>query len=74
MDGREVLAHIKGDDSLRTIPTVILTTSKSELDIVHSYEFHANCYLCKPVQLDEFDTLVKSATDFWFSKVKLPGG
>jgi two-component system, chemotaxis family, response regulator Rcp1 len=72
MDGREVLAHIKGDDSLRTIPTVILTTSDSELDIVHSYELQANCYLCKPVQLDEFESLVKSVTDFWLSKVRLP--
>jgi two-component system, chemotaxis family, response regulator Rcp1 len=72
MDGREVLAHIKGDESLKTIPTVILTTSESETDIVKSYQLQANCYLCKPVQLDEFDSLVKSVTDFWLSKVKLP--
>ena len=72
MDGREVLAHIKKDDSLKTIPTVILTTSEAEADIVNSYELHANCYLNKPVQLDEFESLVKSINDFWLTKVKLP--
>lgn len=72
MDGREVLAHIKADDSLRTIPTIILTTSESEADIVKSYELQANCYLSKPVQLDAFESLVKSINDFWLTKVKLP--
>ena len=72
MDGREVLAHIKADDNLRTIPTVILTTSESEADIVHSYQLQANCYLSKPVQLDAFESLVKSINDFWLTKVKLP--
>jgi len=72
MDGREVLAHIKGDDSLKTIPTIILTTSAAEADIVKSYQLHANCYLCKPVQFDEFASLVKSINDFWLTKVKLP--
>ncbi len=72
MDGREVLAHIKRDDSLKTIPTVILTTSDAEADIVKSYQLHANCYLSKPVQLEAFESLVKSINDFWLVKVKLP--
>ena len=72
MDGREVLAHIKEDDSLRTIPTVILTTSEAEADVVTSYQLHANCYLSKPVQLDAFESLVKSINEFWLTKVKLP--
>ena len=72
MDGREVLAHIKADDNLRTIPTVILTTSDSQADIVNSYQLQANCYLSKPVQLDAFESLVKSINDFWLTKVKLP--
>ncbi len=72
MDGREVLAHIKMDDSLKTIPTVVLTTSESEVDIAKSYQLQANCYLSKPVQLDAFEALVKSINDFWLTKVKLP--
>jgi two-component system, chemotaxis family, response regulator Rcp1 len=72
MDGREVLAHIKADADLKTIPTVILTTSDAEVDIVKSYELQANCYLTKPVQLDAFEALVKSINDFWITKVKLP--
>ena len=72
MDGREVLAQIKGDESLKTIPTVILTTSESEADIVTSYQLQANCYLSKPVQLDAFEKLVGSINDFWLTKVKLP--
>jgi chemotaxis family two-component system response regulator Rcp1 len=72
MDGREVLAHIKGDSELETIPTVILTTSDAEADIVQSYQLHANCYLTKPVQLDAFEGLVKSINDFWLTRVKLP--
>jgi CheY-like chemotaxis protein len=72
MDGREVLAHIKEDDNLKTIPTVILTTSDAESDIVRSYQLQANCYLTKPVQLDAFEGLVKSINDFWLTKVKLP--
>jgi chemotaxis family two-component system response regulator Rcp1 len=72
MDGREVLAQIKADENLRTIPTVILTTSDSEADIVRSYELQANCYLSKPVQLDEFESLVRSINDFWLTRVKLP--
>jgi len=72
MDGREVLAHIKDDESLKTIPIVILTTSEAEVDIVKSYQLHANCYLSKPVQLEEFEALVKSINDFWLMEVKLP--
>ncbi len=72
MDGREVLAHIKADANLKTIPTVILTTSDAEVDIVKSYQLQANCYLSKPVQLDAFEALVKSINDFWLTKVKLP--
>jgi CheY-like chemotaxis protein len=72
MDGREVLAHIKEDDDLRTIPTVILTTSDAEADIVTSYKLQANCYLSKPVQLEEFESLVRSINDFWLTRVKLP--
>ena len=72
MDGREVLAHIKKDDTLKTIPTVILTTSDAEVDVAKSYQLQANCYLSKPVQFDAFENLVKSINDFWLTKVKLP--
>jgi chemotaxis family two-component system response regulator Rcp1 len=72
MDGREVLAQIKDDESLRTIPTVILTTSDSETDIVSSYQLHANCYLTKPVMMDAFEKLVESINSFWLTTVKLP--
>jgi chemotaxis family two-component system response regulator Rcp1 len=72
MDGREVLAHIKEDDDLKTIPTVILTTSEAEADIVKSYQLRANCYLSKPVQLEEFERLVKSINNFWLTEAKLP--
>lgn len=72
MDGRQVLTHIKSDDSLKLIPTVILTTSDAESDIVKSYELQANCYLTKPVQLEAFETLVQSINDFWLTMVKLP--
>ena len=72
MDGREVLGHIKEDEALKLIPTVILTTSDAEADIITSYQLQANCYLSKPVQLDEFERLVRSITDFWLTKAKLP--
>jgi len=72
MDGREVLAQIKKDNDLKTIPTIILTTSDSEVDIKKSYELQANCYLNKPVQLEDFESVVKSINDFWTTKVKLP--
>jgi CheY-like chemotaxis protein len=67
-----VLANIKADANLKSIPTVILTTSESEVDIVRSYRLQANCYLSKPVQLEAFENLVKSINDFWLTKVKLP--
>lgn len=72
MDGREVLADIKADDGLKTIPTVILTTSEAEADIVKSYQLQANAFLTKPVQLAAFESLVMSVGDFWLTKVKFP--
>jgi chemotaxis family two-component system response regulator Rcp1 len=72
MDGREVLVRIKEDPILKRIPTVILTSSEAEADILRGYDLHANCYLCKPVQLDKFESLVKSINDFWLTKAKLP--
>ncbi len=72
MDGREVLDHIKKDAGLKTIPTVILTTSEAEVDIVKSYQLQANCYLSKPVQFDAFEDLVKSINNFWLTQVRLP--
>jgi CheY-like chemotaxis protein len=74
MDGREVLAQIKQSDSLKSIPTMILTTSDSEADIVKCYQLQANCYLNKPVQLEAFERLVRSISDFWLRSVKLPDG
>src|ERR1700683_3233445 len=72
MDGREVLAYIKKDDTLRTIPTAILSISDAEADIARSYQLQANCYLTKPAQWDEFEALVKSINDFWLTRVQLP--
>jgi two-component system, chemotaxis family, response regulator Rcp1 len=72
MDGRQVLAEIKEDERLRSIPTIILTTSAAESDIVKSYQLQANAYLSKPVQLDAFDNLIRSISDFWLTKVRLP--
>jgi chemotaxis family two-component system response regulator Rcp1 len=72
MDGREVLAQIKADSSLKTIPTIILTTSDAEADVLKAYQLQANCYLSKPVQLDAFESLVKSINEFWLTKVRLP--
>jgi two-component system, chemotaxis family, response regulator Rcp1 len=72
MDGREVLAQIKADDDLRTIPVVILTTSEADADILKSYELNANAYLRKPVTLEAFERLVKSINDFWLTNVLLP--
>jgi CheY-like chemotaxis protein len=71
-DGREVLKEIKEDDNLRSIPIVVLTTSNSEKDINRSYELHANAYITKPLNLDEFITVVKSIVNFWLEVVKLP--
>jgi chemotaxis family two-component system response regulator Rcp1 len=72
MGGHEVLAQIKGDPSLKTIPAIILTVSDAELDIAEGYRLQANCYLRKPVQLEAFENLVKSINDFWLVKAKLP--
>jgi CheY-like chemotaxis protein len=71
-DGREVLAEIKADDNLKRIPVVILTTSQAEQDILKSYSLHANCYITKPVDLDQFIAVVKSIEDFWLGIVMLP--
>jgi chemotaxis family two-component system response regulator Rcp1 len=72
MDGREVLARIKSDDDLKTIPTVILSTSEAAADIEKSYELQANCYLSKPVLFDAFDSLVKNINEFWLTEATLP--
>lgn len=71
-DGREVLEDIKADPALRRIPVVVLTSSEAERDIAQAYALHANCYITKPVDLDQFITVVKSIEDFWFTIVKLP--
>lgn len=71
-DGREVLAQIKSDPDLKRIPVVILTTSKAEEDILKTYNLHANCYVNKPVDLDQFVKVVQSLEDFWLAIVKLP--
>jgi CheY-like chemotaxis protein len=71
-DGRDVLAEVKADKDLRRIPVVVLTTSKAEADIIKSYDLHANCYVSKPVDLDQFIEVVRSIEDFWFSIVRLP--
>ncbi|HYM06747.1 MAG TPA: response regulator [Terriglobales bacterium] len=72
VDGREVLAYIKDDPGLKTIPTVILTSSEAESDVVKSYQLQANCYLSKPMHFEAFHNLVKSINDFWLTRVKLP--
>jgi CheY-like chemotaxis protein len=72
MDGREVLAEIKADNSLKRIPVVILTTSSSEKDILETYSHHANCYIVKPLDLNQFFSVVKSIENFWLSIFKLP--
>ncbi|WP_373529325.1 response regulator [Nostoc sp.] len=71
-DGREVLAEIKGDENLKRIPVVILTTSQAEEDILEAYNLSANCYITKPVDFDQFVKIVKSIENFWFAIVKLP--
>jgi chemotaxis family two-component system response regulator Rcp1 len=71
-DGREVLAEIKADETFRRIPVVILTTSKAEEDILKAYDLNANCYITKPVGLDQFIKVVKSIKEFWLTIVKLP--
>jgi len=73
-DGREVLAEIKADPDLKNIPVVVLTTSGAEQDIVKAYDLHANCYITKPVDLDQFIRVIRSIEDFWLTIVKLPRG
>ena len=71
-DGREVLADIKGDDDLKTIPIVVLTTSRAEQDILRSYQLNANCYINKPVDFNQFLDVVRSIESFWLFVVTLP--
>ena len=73
-DGREVLAEIKADEKLKRIPVVVLTTSQAEEDILKVYNLNANCYISKPVDLDQFIKVVKTIEDFWLTIVKLPAG
>lgn len=73
-DGLEVLAEIKADEGLRRIPVVMLTISKREEDVVRSYNLHANCFITKPVDLDQFLSVVRSIEDFWLTVVRLPPG
>jgi CheY-like chemotaxis protein len=73
-DGREVLAEIKGDEQLRTIPVVVLTTSQAEEDVLRSYQLHANAYVTKPVDFDRFIEVVRQIDDFFVTVVKLPKG
>ena len=71
-DGREVLEEIKGDGALKKIPVVVLTTSAAERDILKAYDLHANCYITKPVDLEQFIKVVQLIEDFWLTIVKLP--
>jgi len=71
-DGREVLAEVKADASLRTIPVVVLTTSQAQEDVLSSYGLHANCYISKPVDFDQFANVVRAIDQFWFTVVTLP--
>ncbi|MBI5538270.1 MAG: response regulator [Deltaproteobacteria bacterium] len=72
MDGREVLAHIKSDENLKRIPVVVLTISKDEEDVLKSYNLHANCFITKPIDFDQFIKVVRSIEDFWLTIVRLP--
>jgi two-component system, chemotaxis family, response regulator Rcp1 len=71
-NGREVLAEIKSDDKLKSIPVVILTTSQAEEDVLRAYNLHANCYITKPVDFTQFTTIVRTIEDFWLTIVTLP--
>lgn len=71
-DGREVLAEVKEDPDLRSIPVVVMTTSEAERDLIKSYHLHANAYIVKPVDFDRFVEVVQAIEDFWFTVVKLP--
>lgn len=72
MDGRETLKQIKGDEQLRSIPVVVLTTSEADIDIIKCYDLGASCYISKPVGFDDFLKVVQSLEDFWFTVVKMP--
>jgi len=71
-DGREVLAEIKSDEKLKHIPVVIMTISQADEDVLRSYNLHANCYVTKPIDLDQFTRVIRSIENFWFTIVKLP--
>ncbi len=71
-NGRQVLAEIKADEQLKTIPIIVLSTSRAERDVLISYQLHANCFIVKPVDVQEFFNVVLTLTDFWFALVKLP--
>ncbi|HTT74006.1 MAG TPA: response regulator [Thermoplasmata archaeon] len=71
-DGRQVLAEIKSDPDLKRIPVVVMTSSKAEEDIARAYDEHANCYVRKPIDFDQFHTVVKTISQFWFTAVELP--
>ena len=71
-DGRQVLAEIKGDPHLSSIPIIVLTTSNADEDVLQSYNLHANCYITKPVDLEQFMQVIKATQEFWLSIVKLP--
>ncbi len=71
-DGREVLAELKEDTSLRHIPVIVLTTSEAELDVWNAYKLHANCYLTKPIQMNDFFKKIRLVEDFWLTVVRLP--
>ena len=73
-DGREVLAEVKANEDWKRIPVVVLTASEAEADIIKSYNLHANCYITKPLDLEQFMKVVKAIEGFWFRIVKLPGG
>lgn len=72
MDGREVLARIRGDADLRRIPVVVLTVSTAEEDVLRSYDLAANCFISKPIELEQFVRVVRSIEEFWFATVRLP--
>lgn len=73
-DGREVLSEMKAEPALKAIPVVVLTTSTAEKDVLQSYELQANCYISKPVDLEQFIAVVRSIEDFWLTIVTLPRG
>jgi chemotaxis family two-component system response regulator Rcp1 len=73
-DGREVLAEVKADDSLKYIPVVVLTTSQAQEDVLKAYGLHANCYISKPVDFEQFTNVVRAIDQFWFTIVTLPAG